>query len=43
MTIINNYDEKKDFLRLADCTEKVEIAISRLENPVGITEEKILM
>ena len=43
MTIINYYDEIKDFLRLADCTEKVEIAISRLENPVGITEEKILM
>lgn len=43
MTIINYYDEIKDFTRLADCTEKVEIAISRLENPVNITEEKILM
>ncbi|MBR6608891.1 MAG: hypothetical protein IKK99_01585 [Oscillospiraceae bacterium] len=43
MTIINYYDEIKDFQRLTDCTEKVEIAVSRLENPVGITEEKILM
>ncbi len=43
MTIINYYDEIKDFTRLSDCTEKVEIAISRLENPEGLTEEKILM
>ncbi|MBR4036602.1 MAG: hypothetical protein IKJ05_07735 [Oscillospiraceae bacterium] len=43
MSTISYYDEIKDFTRLADCTEKVEIAISRLENPAGITEEKILM
>lgn len=43
MSTISYYDEIKDFTRLADCTEKIEIAISRLENPVGITEEKILM
>ena len=37
------FDEIKDFTRLADCTEKVEIALSRLENPIGITEDKILL
>lgn len=41
MNIIHYYDEIKDFNRLHDCTEKVEIAISRLENPVGITAEKM--
>ncbi len=35
------FDEVKDFNRLSDCTEKVEIALSRLENPVDITDEKI--
>ena len=43
MSFIPYFDEIKDFTRLSDCTEKVEIALSRLENPVGITEEKILM
>ncbi len=43
MSIIPYYDEIKDFTRLADCTHKVEIAISRLENPYGITEEKMVM
>ena len=43
MSFIPYFDEIKDFIRLSDCTEKVEIALSRLENPVGITEEKILM
>ena len=43
MSIIPYFDEIKDFTRLSDCTEKVEIALSRLENPVGITEEKVLM
>ena len=41
MTKKSFFDEIKDFNRLADCTEKVEIAISRLECPVGITEEKV--
>ena len=43
MSKIPYFDEIKDFTRLSDCTEKVEIALSRLENPVDITEEKILM
>ena len=43
MTKKSFFDEIKDFNRLADCTEKVEIAISRLECPVGITEEKVKM
>ncbi|MBQ3587902.1 MAG: hypothetical protein II977_04995 [Oscillospiraceae bacterium] len=43
MSIISYYDEIKDFNRLDDCTEKMEIALSRLENPAGLTEEKMLM
>ena len=37
------YNETKDFIRLNNCTEKVEIAISRLENPYNITQEQIEM
>ena len=37
------YNEIKDFRRLYNCTEKVEIALSRLENPYNITQEKIDM
>ncbi len=43
MTRKSFFDEIKDFNRLSDCTEKVEIAISRLECPVDITEEKVKM
>ena len=43
MSKIPYFDEIKDFLRLENCTEKVEIALSRLENPVEISEEKLLM
>ena len=39
MSKIPYFDEIKDFLRLENCTEKVEIALSRLENPVEISEE----
>ncbi len=37
------FDEERDFTRLDSCVEKVEIAISRLENPYGLTDEKIVM
>ncbi|MBQ8604752.1 MAG: hypothetical protein IJ410_07930 [Oscillospiraceae bacterium] len=37
------FDEERDFTRLENCVEKVEIAISRLENPYGLTDEKIVM
>ncbi len=37
------FDEERDFPRLDNCVEKVEIAISRLENPYGLDDEKILM
>lgn len=37
------FDEEREFLRLESCIEKVEIAISRLENPYGLTDEKIVM
>ena len=43
MNFIPYFDEIKDFTRLSDCTEKVEIALSRLENPVAITEEGTVM
>ena len=43
MNFIPYFDEIKDFTRLSDCTEKVELALSRLESPVEITEEKVLM
>lgn len=39
---IQYYNELPDFNYLKNCVEKVEIAISRLENPVEITEEKIV-
>lgn len=35
------YDEIKDFKRLNNCTEKVELAISRLENPYGLSDSDI--
>ena len=37
------FNETRDFMRLANCVEKVEIAVSRLENPYGLDDEKILM
>ncbi len=40
---IQYFDEATDFLRMENCVEKVEIAISRLENPQGLTEEMIVM
>ena len=43
MMHISYFDEEKDFCRLNNCTEKVELAISRLENPQGITPELVVM
>ncbi|MBR4036603.1 MAG: hypothetical protein IKJ05_07740 [Oscillospiraceae bacterium] len=43
MSHISYFDEEKDFNRLHNCTEKVEIAISRLENPHGITPQLVMM
>lgn len=43
MSTINFYNESKDFIRMYNCTEKAEIAISRLENSTGITEEQVVM
>ncbi len=37
------FDEVRDFNRLKNCTEKVEIALSRLENLQGIDDEKVIM
>ena len=37
------FDEEREFTRLESSVEKVEIAISRLENPYGLTDEKIAM
>ncbi len=43
METIRYFDEAVDFSRMDNCTEKVEMAISRLENPVGLTDDMILM
>ena len=43
MTTTVYFNETKDFTRLSDCTEKVELALYRLEYPVGITEDALLM
>lgn len=43
MNRVSYFDEEKDFTRLNNCTEKVEIAISRLENPQGITPQLVMM
>ena len=40
---ITYYNEITDFLRMENCPEKVEIAISRLEQPFGLTEDAIVM
>lgn len=40
---ITYYNEITDFLRMENCPEKVEIAISRLEQPFGLTEDTIVM
>ena len=37
------YNEAVDFLRMENCPEKVEIAISRLEYPLSLDEEMIVM
>ncbi|MBQ8604751.1 MAG: hypothetical protein IJ410_07925 [Oscillospiraceae bacterium] len=40
---IRYYDELADFNYLKNCVEKVEIALSRMENLYDITEEKIVL
>ncbi len=40
---ITYYNEITDFQRMENCPEKVEIAISRLEQPRGLSEEAIVM
>lgn len=37
------YNEVRDFSRLSDSVHKTEIAISRLENPQGLTDEMVIM
>ena len=37
------YNEKIEFNRLPDCAEKVQLAVTRLENPYNISEEDRLM
>ena len=37
------YDEAREFARMEDCMEKVELAISRLENPYNLTDENWVM
>ncbi len=40
---IRYYDEVIDFKRMINSMEKVEIAVSRLENPYGLDDERIVM
>ncbi len=40
---ITYYNEATDFSRMENCPEKVEIAISRLENPQGLTDDMVVM
>ena len=40
---IKYFDEAVDFSRMENCVEKVEIAISRLEYPLGLSEDMIGM
>ncbi len=40
---IRYYDEVIDFTRMDSSMEKVEIAVSRMENPYGLDDDKILM
>ena len=42
-TLINYYDEAKEFMRMEDCAEKTELAVSRLENPYSLTDENWAM
>lgn len=41
-TITKYYNEMIEFNNLPDCAEKVELAISRLENPYNISDENLL-
>ena len=41
--LIDYYNEKVEFNRLPDCAEKVQLAVTRLENPYNISEEDRLM
>lgn len=37
------YDEAREFVRMEDCMEKVELAVSRLENPYNLSDENWVM
>ena len=41
--LLDYYNEKVEFNRLPDCPEKVQLAVTRLENPYNISEEDRLM
>ena len=41
--LIDFFNEKIEFNRLPDCAEKVQLAVTRLENPYNISEEDRLM
>ncbi len=41
--IIEYFNEKIEFNRLPDCAEKVQLAVTRLENPYNISEQDRLM
>ncbi len=41
--LIEYYNEKIEFNRLPDCAEKVQLAVTRLENPYNISDENRLM
>lgn len=41
--LIKYYDEARDFNNMENCAEKIELAVSRLENPYNITDENRLM
>ena len=41
--LIKYYDEAREFSNMENCAEKIELAVSRLENPYNITDENRLM
>ena len=42
-TVIKYYDEAREFVRMEDCAEKTELAVSRLENPYNLSDEDWVM
>lgn len=41
--LIKYYDEAREFNNMENCAEKIELAVSRMENPYNITVENRLM